>query len=53
MLLDYFSITIEDEKLISLPIVHEFFKPYPHELPMLILRLSSQVNYQNEELCFE
>lgn len=53
MLLDYFNIEIENENLISLPLIHEIIKPYPQELPMLVLRLCSEVNYTNEEECFK
>lgn len=53
MLYDYFSIEIENENLVSLPIINETIKPYPQELPMFVLRLCSEVNYTNEEECFK
>ena len=50
MLDDYYGIGIDvDAKALThLPMLHEEFKPYPHELPMLILRLASEVDYTQE-----
>lgn len=54
MLDEYFGIQIDKEKgcLVALPIINEIIKPYPEELPSFILRLGSDVDYSNEELCF-
>ena len=55
MLLDYFSIEINVDQgtLVALPVVHEIIKPFPQELPMFILRLSSEIDYTNESRCFQ
>jgi hypothetical protein len=53
MLADYFAIQIdvEAQTLTGLPVVHEDFKPYPHELPSFVLRLATEPDYQNESDC--
>lgn len=50
LLEEYFSICIDKENstLTALPIIYDLVKPYPEELPMFILRLASDVDYQNE-----
>jgi hypothetical protein len=47
---EFFSITIDKENstLSGLPIIYDLIKPYPEELPMFILRLASDIDYQNE-----
>lgn len=50
MLADYYSIQIDVEAktLTGMPVVHEEFKPYPHELPNFILRLATEPDYSSE-----
>lgn len=53
MLDDYFSIEIDqDGKLSSLPILLEGYVPFLGGLPMYILRLATEVNWNDEESCF-
>lgn len=49
-LLDLFSIKInvETRTLEGLSLLHPDFKPFPHELPILVLRLASEVDYTLE-----
>lgn len=51
MLNDFFGIQIEDNQLVSLPVILPAIKPYPQELPMFLLRLASEVDYTNEINC--
>lgn len=50
MLEDYFSIKInESGQIETLPMISEMFKPYPQEIPNLVLRLASEPNFTIEE----
>jgi DNA mismatch repair protein MLH1 len=58
MLEDYFSIVLESEsenKLVlkGLPIILQGHSPSPHALPMFLLRLATQVRWEEEQTCFE
>lgn len=45
--------TCDQGYLIALPIINKIIKPYPQELPMFILRLASEIDYSQEEACFQ
>ncbi|RUS90912.1 hypothetical protein EGW08_001309 [Elysia chlorotica] len=52
MLQDYFSLEIEDGNLLTLPMLMENYIPPLDELPMYILRLATEVNWETEKDCF-
>lgn len=53
MLKDYFSMEIdEDGNLCSLPMLLENYIPPLQALPMFILRLATEVDWESEEECF-
>ena len=52
MLDDYFSLKIEDGYLLSMPKINHNLPPYIEGLPMLMLRLASDVDYTLETKCF-
>ncbi|XP_031570425.1 DNA mismatch repair protein Mlh1-like [Actinia tenebrosa] len=54
MLLDYFSIEIDsDGNLCALPLLLDNYVPNLHGLPMFILRISTEVEWESEQECFE
>ncbi|KAL7034711.1 hypothetical protein ACKWTF_008070 [Chironomus riparius] len=53
MLQEYFSITITDKGLESLPIIIPDYAPVFGHLPMFIVRLAADVNYDDEKECFK
>lgn len=54
MLKEYFSIVIDKKgNLKSLPILLEKYFPNLAELPLYILRLSTEVNWNSEQECFD
>jgi len=54
MLLDYFSIEINDKgELLSLPLILDKLTPNMNGLPMFILRLATEVDWESEQACFE
>ncbi|KAJ3426037.1 DNA mismatch repair protein mlh1 [Anaeramoeba flamelloides] len=54
MLFDYFSIKIDkDNKLRTLPLVTPNYCPDPDSLPMFILRLGPEVEWETEQECFK
>lgn len=60
MLMEYFSISLEtrenDDALLlkGLPmLLRNDFKPSPHALPLFLFRLATEVNYEDEQICFE
>ncbi|KAJ6237000.1 DNA mismatch repair protein mlh1 [Anaeramoeba flamelloides] len=54
MLFDYFSIKIDkDNKLRTLPLVTPNYCPDPDSLPMFILRLGPEVEWETEKECFK
>ncbi|NXG48217.1 MLH1 protein, partial [Psilopogon haemacephalus] len=54
MLKDYFSFEIDEEgNLIGLPLLIENYVPPLEGLPMFILRLATEVNWDEEKECFE
>jgi len=57
MLREYFSIdlTVRDSQLylIGLPILMNGHIPAPHALPQFLLRLATEVNWEDERTCFE
>ncbi len=58
MLEDYFSIAFESKGvnelvLKGLPIILQGHSPSPHALPMFLLRLATQVQWEEEQPCFE
>ncbi|XP_071375722.1 DNA mismatch repair protein Mlh1 [Centroberyx affinis] len=53
MLRDYFSMEIDQEgNLTGLPLLVDKFTPLMEGLPMFILRLATEVNWDNERECF-
>lgn len=52
LLLDYFSLEIKDGCLLSLPSILDEYVPQFEGLPLYILRLASEVNWQSEIACF-
>ncbi|KAM9804418.1 DNA mismatch repair protein Mlh1 [Neosynchiropus ocellatus] len=53
MLEDYFSMEIDQEgNLTGLPLLLDKFSPVMEGLPMFILRLATEVNWDNEKDCF-
>ncbi|XP_032038725.1 DNA mismatch repair protein Mlh1 [Aythya fuligula] len=54
MLKDYFSLEIDKEgNLIGLPLLIDTYIPLLEGLPMFILRLATEVNWDEEKECFE
>ncbi|XP_060704566.1 DNA mismatch repair protein Mlh1-like [Hemiscyllium ocellatum] len=54
MLQDYFSLSIDEEgNLTGLPLLLENYVPALEGLPMFILRLATEVNWDEEKECFE
>ncbi|KAK1173485.1 DNA mismatch repair protein Mlh1-like [Acipenser oxyrinchus oxyrinchus] len=54
MLLDYFSMEIDEEgNLAGLPLLLDNYIPALEGLPMFILRLATEVNWDDEKECFE
>ncbi|XP_068526583.1 DNA mismatch repair protein Mlh1 isoform X1 [Anas acuta] len=54
MLKDYFSLEIDKEgNLIGLPLLIDNYIPLLEGLPMFILRLATEVNWDEEKECFE
>ena len=55
MLLDYFSIEIDQQtgNLLAMPLIVKNFEPNWSHLPLFILHLASDVNWQSEISCFE
>jgi len=52
MLQEYFSITVTDKGLESLPIIIPDYAPVFGHLPMFVVRLAADVNYEDEKECF-
>ncbi|CAB1425070.1 unnamed protein product [Pleuronectes platessa] len=53
MLQDYFSMEIDQEgNLLGLPLLLDKYTPVMEGLPMFILRLATEVNWDNEKECF-
>uniref|UniRef100_A0A8C3KAS4 DNA mismatch repair protein MLH1 n=1 Tax=Calidris pygmaea TaxID=425635 RepID=A0A8C3KAS4_9CHAR len=54
MLKDYFSLEIDEEgNLVGLPLLIDNYVPPLEGLPMFILRLATEVNWDEEKECFE
>ncbi|XP_050996034.1 DNA mismatch repair protein Mlh1 [Acomys russatus] len=54
MLADYFSLEIDEEgNLIGLPLLIDSYVPPLEGLPLFILRLATEVNWDEEKECFE
>ncbi|ELU13964.1 hypothetical protein CAPTEDRAFT_223290 [Capitella teleta] len=53
MLDDYFSIEIKDNALCTLPMLLDNYVPALEGLPMYVLRLSTEVNWDSERECFD
>ncbi|XP_071157795.1 DNA mismatch repair protein Mlh1-like isoform X1 [Mytilus edulis] len=54
MLLDYFSIELDSSgNLLTLPMLIDDFVPNMEGLPMYILRLATEVNWDSEKECFD
>lgn len=53
MLEDYFSMEVDQEgNLTGLPLLLDNYRPVMEGLPMFILRLATEVNWDNEKECF-
>ncbi|XP_003743640.1 DNA mismatch repair protein MLH1 [Galendromus occidentalis] len=52
MLKCYFSIEIEEDGLSRLPVVLDGLRPRIGALPLFLLRLASDINYEDEKTCF-
>ena len=60
MLQEYFSFSFEAAKkhgqndlyLTGLPILLDGYEPCPHALPLFLLRLATEVNWEEEKCCF-
>ena len=52
MLRDYFSIDIKDGAVVGLPVLLADYVPPMEGLPLLILRLATEVNWEEEKDCF-
>ncbi|XP_028024663.2 DNA mismatch repair protein Mlh1 [Balaenoptera acutorostrata] len=54
MLADYFSLEIDEEgNLVGLPLLIDNYVPPLEGLPIFILRLATEVNWDDEKACFE
>lgn len=54
MLMEYFSVEIdEDQNLKSIPLLLDGYIPFLENLPEGILRLGTDVNYEDEKECFK
>lgn len=54
MLYDYFSLEIDENGDVrTLPMLLEGYVPFFGNLPMFLLRLATEVNWEEEEACFE
>uniref|UniRef100_A0A672V3U4 DNA mismatch repair protein MLH1 n=1 Tax=Strigops habroptila TaxID=2489341 RepID=A0A672V3U4_STRHB len=54
MLKDYFSLEIDEEgNLVGLPLLIDNYVPPLEGLPMFVLRLATEVNWDEEKPCFE
>ncbi|XP_072268231.1 DNA mismatch repair protein Mlh1 [Pyxicephalus adspersus] len=53
MVKDYFSLEIEDGNLTGLPLLLDNYIPPLEGLPMFILRLATEVNWDDEKECFK
>ncbi|CAC5418695.1 MLH1 [Mytilus coruscus] len=54
MLLDYFSIELDSSgNLLTLPMLIDDFVPNMEGLPMFVLRLATEVNWDSEKECFD
>uniref|UniRef100_A0A8C9CXK7 MutL homolog 1 n=1 Tax=Phocoena sinus TaxID=42100 RepID=A0A8C9CXK7_PHOSS len=54
MLADYFSLEIDEEgNLVGLPLLIDNYVPPLEGLPIFILRLATEVNWDDEKECFE
>lgn len=53
MLTEYFSLDISaDGSLISLPMIIKDYVPSMNKLPLFLLRLGTEVNWESEKDCF-
>ena len=52
MLKDYFSLEIKDGNLLSIPLLLDKYIPPLEGLAMLVLRLATEVNWEEEKECF-
>ena len=54
MLDDYFSLEIDDDgNLLSMPQLLEGYIPFFGGLPIFLLRLATEVDWDDEEPCFQ
>lgn len=54
MLDDYFSLEINEKgQLTGIPMLLEGYIPDLNQLPMFILRIATEVNWEEEEACFD
>ena len=54
MLDDYFCLEIDEEgNLVSMPQLLDGYIPYFGRLPIFLLRLATEVDWEDEESCFQ
>jgi DNA mismatch repair protein MLH1 len=54
MLDDYFSIQIDDQgQMLGIPMLLEGYIPDLNQLPMFVLRVATNVDWEDEESCFD
>ncbi|CAK8686008.1 unnamed protein product [Clavelina lepadiformis] len=53
MLKDYFCLDIVDENIVGIPLLLKNYSPALERLPLLVLRLSTEVNWESEKACFD
>ncbi|KAG5870199.1 hypothetical protein JTB14_013893 [Gonioctena quinquepunctata] len=54
LLQEYFSVKIDESgNICSLPILLEDYMPDPKALPMYVVRLATEVNWESEKECFQ
>lgn len=53
MLGDYFGIVVEEDRLVSIPLLHREITPSAIKLPHFLYRLGTKVDYNNEKPCLQ
>lgn len=53
LLNDYFQIKVLDNRVISIPLIHQDIVPSSLKLPHFIYRLGTKVDYEDEKLCLQ
>lgn len=54
MLMEYFSLEIDDDgNLKCLPLILDNYVPFMENLPVGIIKLATDIDWENEKLCFK